>query len=295
MEMHQLIVTQQNCCVTMEMPSRCIGHATKETQHVTIYICGCVYVVNSSIILPCAPSLPKRSLPCRFSGCILYAFLISPVKSNYPAHLLLDLGNSKEIWRSLQISFLIRECKSCGSSASIVSDYRLPGFHPWQKQRIFSLASVSRPALRPTQPPVQWIPVDLCQEVKRGRSVTLTAHPIYCRGQEWFRAKTPLPLRASMAEAGELYFTFMLQNVLHPAVTFSKGVLCSKTSSIHDLMLCINVYRLYSMATFSPWYGFFVAGKGTDQCRGHDLPNKPHTVKWKRSVQITNECLNMSQ
>jgi hypothetical protein len=48
------------------------------------------------------------------------------------------------------------------SSGSIVSDYGLDdraiGFDPRQGQRIFSLASVSRPALGPTQPPVQWVP-----------------------------------------------------------------------------------------------------------------------------------------
>jgi hypothetical protein len=32
-----------------------------------------------------------------------------------------------------------------------------PGFDPQQEQRIFLLTSVSRPALRPTQPPVQWV------------------------------------------------------------------------------------------------------------------------------------------
>jgi hypothetical protein len=31
------------------------------------------------------------------------------------------------------------------------------GFDPQQEQRIFPLTSVSRPALRPTQPPVQWV------------------------------------------------------------------------------------------------------------------------------------------
>jgi hypothetical protein len=33
-----------------------------------------------------------------------------------------------------------------------------PGFDPRQRQRIFPLSSVSRPALKPTQPPVQWVP-----------------------------------------------------------------------------------------------------------------------------------------
>jgi hypothetical protein len=34
---------------------------------------------------------------------------------------------------------------------------RRSGFDPWQGQRIFPLASVSRPALGPTQPSVQWV------------------------------------------------------------------------------------------------------------------------------------------
>jgi hypothetical protein len=43
-----------------------------------------------------------------------------------------------------------------------VSDYgwttRRSGFDPRQGQRIFPLTSVSRLALGPTQPPVQWVP-----------------------------------------------------------------------------------------------------------------------------------------
>jgi hypothetical protein len=40
------------------------------------------------------------------------------------------------------------------------------GFDPRQGQRIFPLASVSRPALGPTQPPVQWVPGVLSPGVK---------------------------------------------------------------------------------------------------------------------------------
>jgi hypothetical protein len=51
-----------------------------------------------------------------------------------------------------------------------------PSFDPWQRQRIFPLASASRPALRPTQPTIQWVPGVLSPGVKRGRGVTLTTH-----------------------------------------------------------------------------------------------------------------------
>jgi hypothetical protein len=47
-----------------------------------------------------------------------------------------------------------------GSSIGTVSGYGLDGRGsiPRQGQRIFPLTSASRPALGPTQPPVQWVP-----------------------------------------------------------------------------------------------------------------------------------------
>jgi hypothetical protein len=63
--------------------------------------------------------------------------------------------------------------ESRGSSVGIESDCGLGD----QGQRIFILASASRPALGPTQPPVQWVPGVLSPGVKRGRGVTLNTHP----------------------------------------------------------------------------------------------------------------------
>jgi hypothetical protein len=58
------------------------------------------------------------------------------------------------------------------------------GFDPRRGQRIFPLASVSRPALGPTQPTVQLVPEVLSPGVKRDRGVMLTTHP-YLVPRSW--------------------------------------------------------------------------------------------------------------
>jgi hypothetical protein len=62
---------------------------------------------------------------------------------------------------------------SRGSSVSLVSYYGLDD----RAIDVRSPASVSRPDLRPTQPPVQWVLGVLSPGVKRGWGVTLTTHP----------------------------------------------------------------------------------------------------------------------
>jgi hypothetical protein len=49
---------------------------------------------------------------------------------------------------------------------------RIENTCPRKGQKIFLLAPASRPALGPTQPPIQLVP-----GVKRGRGVMLTTHP----------------------------------------------------------------------------------------------------------------------
>jgi hypothetical protein len=101
-------------------------------------------------------------------------------------------------------AFVLREL---GSSVIIVSDYGLDDraivVRSRQRQRIFPLTSVSRPALRPNQPPVQWVP-----GLKRGRGVTLTTHPHLVPRSIISRSYTSSPPSSSMACSGTalLYF-----------------------------------------------------------------------------------------
>jgi hypothetical protein len=74
--------------------------------------------------------------------------------------------------------FIISYCPWAGvSQYSVWLQTGRPGFDPWPRQRIFLLASESRPALGPIQPPVQWVPGVLSPGEKRGRGVMLTTHP----------------------------------------------------------------------------------------------------------------------
>jgi hypothetical protein len=87
--------------------------------------------------------------------------------------------------------------RELGSSVSILSGCRLDDqqlrFDCWQRQRIFPITSVSRPALGPTQPSVQCVPGVLSQGLKHGRGMTLTTHPHLVLGREWVGAILPLP------------------------------------------------------------------------------------------------------
>jgi hypothetical protein len=73
--------------------------------------------------------------------------------------------------------------------------------------KYFLLALASRPALGPTQPPVQWIPGVLSPGVKRGRGVTLTTHPHIVPRLSMSRNKTSSPPPCASV-AGSLYFFF---------------------------------------------------------------------------------------
>jgi hypothetical protein len=76
------------------------------------------------------------------------------------------------------------------------------GSIPGRGERIFPLASVSRPALGPTQPPVQWVPGVLSPGLKRGRGVTLTTPPHPVPRSRMSRSYTSSPSSAFVACSG---------------------------------------------------------------------------------------------
>jgi hypothetical protein len=79
-----------------------------------------------------------------------------------------------------------------GSQELVTDELFLYNMMPFQ--RIFPLASVSRPALRPTQPLIQWVNGVLSPRVKRGPGVKLATHPELVPRSGMSRRYTSTPL-----------------------------------------------------------------------------------------------------
>jgi hypothetical protein len=69
------------------------------------------------------------------------------------------------------------------------------GSIPGRGEKIFPLASVSRPALVPTQSPAKWVPGVLSPGLKHGHDETLTTHPHSVPRSRMSRSYTPSPPR----------------------------------------------------------------------------------------------------
>jgi hypothetical protein len=93
---------------------------------------------------------------------------------------------------------------------------------------------VSRPALGPTQPPVQWVPGVLSPGIKRGRGVMLTTHPHLVPGWRISRGYTSSPPQAPpWRVGGQLCFLQQTHDVIKssPVYTERRGRLVSTPAS----------------------------------------------------------------
>jgi hypothetical protein len=81
---------------------------------------------------------------------------------------------------------------------------------PGRGKMIFPLAFVSRSALGPIQPPVQWVPGVLSKGLKHGRGATLTTHPHLVLRSRMSRSYTSSPPSASVACSGTALVSFSM-------------------------------------------------------------------------------------
>jgi hypothetical protein len=99
---------------------------------------------------------------------------------------------------------------------------------------------VSRPALEPTQPPVQWLPGVLYPGVKRGRGMMLTTHPHLVPWSWMSRSYTSSLPSVSMACSGAALYSY---NSVDSAV-FLKRMPIVVSQPIQNAMLLRN--QVYS-------------------------------------------------
>jgi hypothetical protein len=140
-------------------------------------------------------------------------------------------------------------CFSTGSSVSIVSDYGLDdraiGVRSPAGQRNFPLTSVSRPALGPTQPPVQWVPGILSLRKIAAGAWHWPLTPIYSRGQEWVGAIPSLPPSSTVACSGTALLLLSLgRPVLLLTLKFIYWTLLNQYSSQFLVSCSIYVFFL---------------------------------------------------
>jgi hypothetical protein len=77
---------------------------------------------------------------------------------------------SSDVTNRYSISYLsINPSRSRKNSVGIANRLRVeqPGFDFWQRQEIFLFSMESRPALKPTQSPIQWVLWALSPEIKQ--------------------------------------------------------------------------------------------------------------------------------
>jgi hypothetical protein len=130
-------------------------------------------------------------------------------------------------------------------------------FNPRQGQRTFLLAPESRPALGPTQPPIQWVPEVFSPGVKRDRGVMLTTHPHLVPRLRISSSYTCVTQATPWRAAGSLYLYPSIESGRRRVSTFWRPPLriiptaCQKDGyenliSVEEIVMTsgIHVYQL---------------------------------------------------
>jgi hypothetical protein len=126
-----------------------------------------------------------RETSATFNGSLTLSWVYSLESTGYEAF------DSRNL--CAELSEIVAKASLCFSLHLLTMPTLQPGYRgsiPDRGERIFPLAVVSRPALGPAQPPLQWVLGVLSPEVKRRRVETLTSHPHFVPRSRMSRSYT---------------------------------------------------------------------------------------------------------
>jgi hypothetical protein len=123
-----------------------------------------------------------------------------------------------------------------------------PEFGPQQCQRIFSLTSVSRPARKPTQPPIQWVKgVFPGGKVRPGRDTDHSPHlKPWSRMNTSYTSSPPWHLNGNSGVG--LFFTFLpyISVILTPSVHRNR-IAAECPSFLHNYIKGLKTSQMLSL------------------------------------------------
>jgi hypothetical protein len=134
------------------------------------------------------------------------------------------------------------------------------GSIPDRGESIFPLASVSRPVLGPTQPPVQWVPGVLSPGLNYGQGVTLTTHPHLVSRSRMSRSYTSSPPSASVECSGTalaLAITTGYLSMRHGLSSYQILMRCVKCSCkiwAELVTKSLAIHGTFRFTKLSTWY-----------------------------------------
>jgi hypothetical protein len=116
-------------------------------------------------------------------------------------------------------------CRVAQSVQCLTTDWTAGVRSPTGAEDFFPLTSASRPALGPTQPPVQWVP-----GVKGGRGVMLTTHPLLVPRLRKSRSYTSSHPQRLRGVGRDLFYLYVHENIFESVWRWMK--FCALKTSV---------------------------------------------------------------